>query len=339
VGDLELPDALRDELRAAWHRYLDELEPLRPALHGYCRRLTGDLWEAEDLIQETLLRAFGALGRIHDPIRRPRAYLLRTATHLWIDGHRRRTREAAALAADEGAAAPPETDPGSVRDAGRRLLERLAPRERAAVLLKDVFDLDLEEAAEVLETTVGAVKSALHRGRERLREPDDARPPRRPAPSTALLDRFVALFNAADKQGLLALVLDNASVENVGVGLEWGHDGHRSPRSWFDGALGGHPEWPPVWRYEAQRAARASFRGEPLLLFFRTRRGREKLEMVARLEEEDGKVARLRAYGFCPEVVREVGETLGLPVRTGFYRYPTRAPGVPYEPGSPAGGV
>jgi RNA polymerase sigma-70 factor (ECF subfamily) len=153
------------------------------------------------------------------------------------------------------------------------------------------------------------------------------------------VDRFVELFNAADKRGLLELVLDNAGVENVGIGLEWGHEGHRSPKSWFDGALGGHPEWPEAWRYEAQRAARAELGDEPVVLLFRTRRGREKLEMVARLEEEEGRVARLRAYGFCPEVVREVGAALELPVRTGPYRYPTRAPGVSYEPGSPAGGA
>jgi RNA polymerase sigma-70 factor (ECF subfamily) len=338
MGNIAIPEELRNELRAAWHRYLDQVEPLRPALHGYCRRLTGDVWDAEDLVQETLLRTFGTLGRIHDPIRQPRAYLLRTATNLWIDGQRRRAREAAARDAEDTPTSVP-APAGSLRDAGRRLLERLAPRERAALLLKDVFDLDLEEAAEVLETTVGAVKSALHRGRERLREPDERRAPRRGGPSTALVDRFVELFNAADKRGLLELVLDNASVENVGIGVEWGYDGHRSPKSWFDGALGGHPEWPAEWRYDAQRAARAELGGEPLLLLFRTRRGREKLEIVARLEEEEGRVARLRAYGFCPEVVREVGEALGLPVRIGPYRYPTRAPGVSYEPGSPAGGA
>ena len=58
MGDVELPDALRDELRSAWHRYVDLLAPLRPALHGYCRRLTGNVWDAEDLVQDALLRAY-----------------------------------------------------------------------------------------------------------------------------------------------------------------------------------------------------------------------------------------------------------------------------------------
>ena len=72
MSELELPDRLRDDLREAWHRYLDLVTPIRPALHGYCRRLTRNLWDAEDLLQDTLLRAFGTLGRLHDPVRNPR---------------------------------------------------------------------------------------------------------------------------------------------------------------------------------------------------------------------------------------------------------------------------
>ncbi|MGH7287583.1 MAG: RNA polymerase sigma factor, partial [Myxococcota bacterium] len=94
----ELPGDLRDELRGAWHRYLDLVAPLRPALHGVCRRLTGNLWEAEDLVQDTLLRGFATLGSVHHEIQNPRGYLLRTATNLWIDAQRRRSSEAHALA-------------------------------------------------------------------------------------------------------------------------------------------------------------------------------------------------------------------------------------------------
>jgi RNA polymerase sigma-70 factor (ECF subfamily) len=290
------------------------------------------LWAAEDLVQETLLRAFGTLGRVHTPVRNPRAYLLRTATNLWIDGERRRDRENAVVAevarADDGIAHAPS---GELRDAGRRLLERLAPRERAAVLLKDVFDLDLEETAEVLETSVGAVKAALHRGRERLREPEAAATARRRVPSVALVDRFVALFNAADKDALLALVLDNAQVDNLSVGVEWGRDAERSGRSWFDGSLDGHPQWPEWFQFEAQRFERAFLAGEPIVLHFHTRNGREAMDAVTRVEEEDGRIARLRSYGFCPETILEVGSTLGIEVLTGLYRAPTPGPGRYYE--------
>ena len=146
MGEFELPD----ELRSAWHRYIDLLNPIRPAVFGYCRWLTSDVWDAEDLAQDTLVRAFGALGRVNDPIRNPRAYLLRTATNVWIDRLQRRELETAALAqADPAASSVPHAG-GGVRDAGRVLAERLAPQERAAVILKDVFDLSLEETADVL---------------------------------------------------------------------------------------------------------------------------------------------------------------------------------------------
>ena len=90
----------------------------------------------------------------------------------------------------------------------------------------------------------------------------------------------------------------------------------------------GHPEWPAEFQYESARVERAIFDGEPVVLGFATRRGREALEQVLRIEERDGGIARLRGYAFCPETMREVGAALGLRVRTGLYRYPTPAPGV-----------
>ena len=329
MDDFELTDEMRDAQRAAWHRYLDRVTPFRPLLHAYCHKLTRHLWDAEDLAQETLLRGFHQLSHHHDPIRNARAYLLRIATHAWIDTLRKRETESGALAEN-----PPETtaaaaQPGLARDAGRRLLQHLAPRERAAVVLKDLFDLSLEDTAVVLETTVGAVKSALYRGRERLRDAEDASVPTRAEPSAELLDRFVALYNAGDQAGLVELVVANATISNVGVGTQYGEASLVGENSWLVRSLHGHPEWPAAFRYEAQRAEAAEVEGERVMLVHRTRNGDEALEGVVRFEEEDGRVARLLSYSFCPEIVRAVGERLGLRVRTGLYRYPTREPGVP----------
>jgi RNA polymerase sigma-70 factor (ECF subfamily) len=307
--------------------------PLRPALHAVCRRLTGTVWEAEDLVQDTLLRGFATLGSVHHPIQNPRAYLLRTATNLWIDARRRRGAETEALA--QLGDAPAAAAPGGVREAGERLLQRLSPQERAAVVLKDAFDMSLEEIAAVLRTTVGAVKAALHRGRGRLEEPEGGAASQRPRPSVALVDRFVALYAAADVPGLVGLMLDGGSVENVGCGVEFGRENFRREDGWFQRAVFGHPEWPAELQYTGSRFARAELDGEPILLGFTTRRGREALEQVLRIEEVDGSIARLRGYAFCPETMREIGARLGLRVRTGLYRYPTPAPGRVYrEPGT-----
>jgi RNA polymerase sigma-70 factor (ECF subfamily) len=215
-----------------------------------------------------------------------------------------------------------------VREAGRELFTRLAPQERAAVVLKDAFDASLEEIAEILSTSVGAVKAALHRGRERLR---DEAAPRRPRASAELVDRLVAAYNARDLAALLALMQDGGQVENVGCGLEYGSKNFRTRQSWFHAALQGHPEWPAELQYEAPRMQRALVAGEPVALGFVTRRGREALEQVMRVDEQAGAIARLRGYAFCPETMRAIGEELGMRVRTGLYRYPTAAPGKSFE--------
>jgi len=72
---------------------------------------------------------------------------------------------------------------------------------------------------------------------------------------------------------------------------------------------------------------RVDFEGEPIVLLFATRWGSEALEVIFRFEEQDGRIARIRAYGFCPETIRAVGEALGVRVLTGLYRAPTPAPG------------
>jgi RNA polymerase sigma-70 factor (ECF subfamily) len=207
-------------------------------------------------------------------------------------------------------------------------LQRLSPQERAALVLKEIFDMSLEEIAELLTTTTGAIKAALHRGRDRLSEPEGGAASRRPMPSPQLLDRFIHRFNARDVDGLVALMLENGVAENVGNSAHIGLDPVDGVARFFNAVVHGHPEWPAEFQYESHRVERGEVEGEPVLLLFATRRGREALEAVMRFEEDDERIARIRAYGFCPETMRAVGEVLGLRVRTGIYRAPTPAPGV-----------
>src|SRR5262245_11316924 len=188
----EAQDLLGGAVKASWRRFLDTYEPLRPDLYRYCRHLTRSPWDAEDMAQETLARAFVALGAMTEPPHHPRAWLLRVASNLWLN----RTRQARELPTAFAAEAPePATsgDPRSTREAAGTLIAQLSPQERAAVVLKDAFGLSLEEIAEALGTTTGAIKAALHRGRSKLvtLEPEDAAPV-----APAVLDAFCEAFNA-----------------------------------------------------------------------------------------------------------------------------------------------
>lgn len=91
------PD-LPDVVRASWHRFADAYEPLRGELYRYCRHLTRSPWDAEDLAQDTMSRAFASLGRLGSAPPNPRAWLFRVASNLWLDQVRR-------PAADDGARA------------------------------------------------------------------------------------------------------------------------------------------------------------------------------------------------------------------------------------------
>ncbi|MGH6870291.1 MAG: sigma factor-like helix-turn-helix DNA-binding protein [Rhizomicrobium sp.] len=286
-------------LRALWFDYLDAVAPVRPRLHRFCLRLTGSAWDAEDLLQDTLLRGFGAIGRGdlhggHSAVSNVAAYLSRIAVNLWIDGQR---RERPGEAEDAGA---PDT-PVLTRGAGAALFDRAAPQERAAIVLKDVFDFSLEEIADLLSTSVGAVKSALHRGRANLETRRDA-PPRNAA-SPELIDRFMAAFNARDVAAVTALLLEQVTISVPGVGGERGRDAVWIAASMSHGAI--HVE-------------RRRFADEWIVAHI----GGGTLVTATRLEESGGLIARATSYVHCPETLAVIAAELGLAAVAADYHQP-----------------
>src|SRR3954467_3531815 len=121
-------DAIRKGVEASWHRFLDVCEPLRPELYRYCRHLTRSPWDADDLVQDALFRAFAKLGWMNEAPHNPRAWLFRIASNLWMDRVRAIRPEPEA---DMERASSRE--PREIREAAGTLLSRLSPQERAAV--------------------------------------------------------------------------------------------------------------------------------------------------------------------------------------------------------------
>ncbi len=201
-------------LTEAREQFLTLVEAVRPELHRYCARLTGSVIDGEDIVQDTLAKAFYALSLLVDvPPLRP--WLFRIAHNAGLDflkSHGRKYVESVADV-DEVAGFEDKPDPLVVRAALATFLS-LPVTQRSSVILKDVLGHSLEETAETMGTTVMAVKAALVRGRgkllERARDTQTTN-----AGSRAELDRYASLFNARDWDGVRALVSDDCRLDLV----------------------------------------------------------------------------------------------------------------------------
>jgi RNA polymerase sigma-70 factor (ECF subfamily) len=190
------------------------VEDVRPELHRYCARLTGSVIEGEDIVQDTLAKAFYALSQAAEvPPLRP--WLFRIAHNAALDflkSHGRRYTDVHAEL-EEIAGFEDKPDPAVVRAALAGFLS-LPVTQRSAVILKDVLGHSLEETAETMGSTVMAVKAALVRGRRQLQEQAREQIEVRAA-TRAELNRYATLFNDRDWEGVRALVSDDCRLDLV----------------------------------------------------------------------------------------------------------------------------
>lgn len=218
---------------------MDDFERYRRELTAHCYRMLGTPEDAEDLVQETYLRAWRARGD-YDPARASkRTWLYRIATNACLNALASRGRRPLPMdlaAPDDDPHAPLRpgevpwlgpfpADPaeevaarGSLRLAFVASVQYLPARQRAVLLLRDVLEFPAAEVATMLETSVAAVNSALQRARARvgrLEESDvDA------SASREVVDRYVAAFEAADVDRLSRLLAHDAILE-MPPALNW----------------------------------------------------------------------------------------------------------------------
>jgi len=235
---VEVRDGLLAAAAAGDERAFAELTlPHQRALHLHCYRMLGSCHDADDALQETLLRAWRGLGRYE--LRSPLAAWLQTiATNVCLTAiaRRRRRRDLPGggaiawseelvhlqpypdrlLAEEEAGAAGPEARyelRETVELAFVAAVQLLPPRQRAVLLLRDVLGWSAAETAQALETTVASVNSALQRARTALDRARELGTPAHepPAPEHAgLLRRFMAAWDAVDVDGLVRLLADDA---------------------------------------------------------------------------------------------------------------------------------
>ncbi len=220
------------------------LEAHRRELTGYCYRMLGSAFEAEDAVQETMLRAWRSIDRFEGRSAL-KSWLYRIATNVcldMLDGRKRRARpmdlgpagapvnpdlttlpEATWLEPiPDGRALPQDGDPAELALASETLrlafvaaLQHLPPRQRSVLILREVLRWSAAEVAELLDTSVASVNSALQRARATLAESELTADDTSPAvddEQRALLERYVTAFEQYDMDALVALLHEDATL-------------------------------------------------------------------------------------------------------------------------------
>jgi RNA polymerase sigma-70 factor (ECF subfamily) len=208
----------------------ETLEQYRRELTGYCYRMLGSAFEAEDAVQETMLRAWRSLDRFEGRSAL-KSWLYRIATNVCYDALAGRERRARPMDLGpsqepllENLAELPEVtwitplptpdELAEQRDTLRlafvAALQHLPPKQRAALILCEVLKWQASEAAELLETSVASVNSALQRARATLATADTTAPAELDDETRALLERYVSAFEAYDIDRLTELLHEDA---------------------------------------------------------------------------------------------------------------------------------
>ncbi len=253
--------------------------------------MCGSVLDGEDVVQEALAEAFFTLPMLRDSARFE-PWIFRIAYHKSIDFVRRNKRRQYDTSLDEMSYAAGDSDVDELADAPidnalAMLVGELPPKERAAVILKDVLDYPLTEVADIADTTVGGAKAALHRGRSKLRERSVVSAPaivEFDRDQRRLFDAYAECFNRRDWEGLKHLVRADARLEIVGEnqGVMSGLGATYS---------GNYTRLPYEWRLSAEMLD-----GVPAIVHWRRTATSWEPSSAVRLWWEGGQVVRIRDY-------------------------------------------
>jgi len=280
----------------ARQRFMDLVAEVRPELHRYCTRMTGSVFDGEDVVQETLAKAYFALAEMDStPPLRP--WLFRIAHNTATDFLRRYEHRNVDAVADmevvadmTGSHEREEHSPDGERvEAALQVFASLPPVQRSALALKDVIGLSLEETAATMEISVAAVKAALVRARANVAAASAAGATQGGTVDVARLRRYADLFNARDWTGLRALFGEETRLDVVSRYQRRGKTAA--------GYLTRYSELAP---HEGLRAQAGWVGGVPVIAMFRD--GSDSPAYFIRIEWRDDQLGQVRDFRYVPYI-------------------------------------
>jgi len=196
------------------------ISDIRPELHRYIAHMIGSAVEAEDVVQDTFVKAYSSLASLN-PRSNVRGWLFRVAHNKATDYLRRYANQELELLDEYPMQAEPDQpiEEKELTALALSVFLKLTSRQRSCVILKDVMGYSLAEISEMLNATVPEIKAALHRGRARLRELSksvEINSPPLDEHERELLARYVDCFNARDFDALRAMLTDDVQLDMVG---------------------------------------------------------------------------------------------------------------------------
>lgn len=267
-----------------------QLAAMRAKLHRYCARMTGSAIDGEDVVQEVLIKAMGARPGAGEIVNLE-GWLFRIAHNASLDFLRARSRADVVALTEEMAPATENTDP-QVIAASFRMFLNLPALSRCAVILRDVLGYSVEEIAGIADCSVPAAKSALQRGRQRLKAlaaagEDDGRLPLLAEAERTRLRTFVACFRTGDFDTIRRMLAEDVRVDLVN-------------RLTLAGKTAASPYFTRYAEIEHWRYALGAVDGLPAMLVYDARGPMDRPAYFVVLQWLGGQITGIKDFLFAP---------------------------------------
>ncbi|MGM7683788.1 RNA polymerase sigma factor [Cytobacillus sp. Hm23] len=300
-----------EETKDVWGMYWKVVQPYRNQLWKYCLRLTGTPWDAEDLLQDTLLKSFASLSALSHRQQnlKTKSYLFRVATNHWLD-QCRRNRRLSNEDIDENHLSEEFNDSLEVNEAILSLIHNLTPRQTVVFILIESFRFTANEVAELLSSSEGAINGLLNRARKKLYDIRESNGGIIKEESNInihsdAVKEFIEAYNRKDFNGIANMLIDHSTFSFVEMNSkEYGKE------TILKYSLNPNKGT----KLQTIFATSTYLFGKQTIIFTKQTAQGTMLFDVNTVEWENGKVARWNCYYFCREFMQYIADHLELPL-------------------------